>query len=594
VPLTYKTTPPGFAASFWRSGRIAVFRYDAFLSYAHDGGEKHTGGEKYALALWPRLEELGLTTCFDRADFHPGDRLRMKMHRSVTASRSLIVLDTERARTSPEVAREIAAATEAGMPVVVIRKAGLGKSPWRNVEDAEDELIHIPESVDRFVSGDPSEEAIRCINERHRATRVAVKFQRLVLAVAGALALSGGWLLVDAWFSARVRAVYAAVSDPAVSIDAIDRAYRGLQPATIRAVWHAWHKDDVKRLGVELWRLQVKHRESDLTRALRRAMKTASIHESPASAPLMTVLSARSAVIAIHDGVLSIHEATSSAPCFATEGRAVAVAATSDERLIAVATTRGVYVWHDGGCRSQPRSVEPVFSPSDHPRSLSFGNNDRSLLVADREHAVIFGCDKGTCGETVRRTAADATPPETTGPTQFCRALLSPTSELLVTAVGQCTTANQLVDICAFSEPMRCEHQSNRWPVAIDGTGNWLVAKDPWLTAWDLTGMAPLRTARPQVVKSWRFRKDFQTVGSVDQLAFAPQGTRVFAAVRLVEDRSSLVVYRWGVEIDGTTRRPTVEVLHIETLPSPPNQIIVGQQAVVAGRQEIIALDYRP
>jgi hypothetical protein len=576
--FAYDDALPSIFASLWRSGRVVTYGYDLFLSYAH------ADGLEYALSLWPELEKHGLTTCFDRTDFHIGERLHVTMHRSVAWSRALVLLDTPEARKSPEVAREIESAVSGQIPVLVIRKAGLAKSPWPYV-DADDALIYKVESASRFDSGTPSTDAIEHLNRSHRARRVRTLFLRTVAATALLLAVLGTVVLLNYAFSSRMSAVFSQIHDPHVSIGAIDAAV-----AQTRSSWiwgrfgPAFRKAEMDLLASEVSRLQVKPIDWDLARVLERFGNIGPSSASPdETVSTLVVIPARGAVVRIEAGQVWMAQKDGARRCSGPPGRAQALAATGDGGWIAVATTAGIYLWKGDGCDTQPRALEPAWIPAAPLVALAFGNAGRSLLVADRERATIFECDSGACRAVATHTAIDATPPETAEPTAICRALISPTNELLVTTVGRCDSPSATQDICAFAEQRHCELNSSRLPVTFDPTGERVIALDR-LTTWDVSELSPSRIRSPAMAeRRWRFRDSYPTLGTVRALAFSADGGRLFVATSFVADEITFAVYRW----------PRPELLHAEPLAFVPTGLLADRFVIVYSPSQTFAADFR-
>jgi TIR domain len=583
-PLVYRTTPTGLLPAVWRAGSVICFGYDLFLSHAH------CDGRAYALALWPRLEELGLTVCFDRCDFHVGDRLHVKMNRSVASSGGLLLLDTPKARASVEVVREFDAAIERSVPVLLVRREDLASEKWA-AADAPDPLIYSSDSKVRFDEGDPSAEVIGQINASLTARRVETKFRRLVKVVAAVLMMLAGWSFFERAFAMHTAAIYVARHDPRVSIDDLDRSLEDLSSSWVWGTF-GWQLHDaaMRLLHSEVARVQVKAIEWNLTQVVAASSPIPQTFGSPWSeSATHAVVPSHATVLAVCADAVCIYTPSGVTQCPAMAGTPTAVAVDRDGTRVAVATTAGVFSWDGLRCATEPRPVELLHGAVGPGPMLkiAFGDHGRSLLLAWSDRVISLECRPGrACRERVLRTVADATPAGTAdedaafGPLQFCEAVMSPASALVVTSVGHCRN-DPARTICAFANSMTCERRTDGRSLSFDPTGAWLVASRPALTRWDVRGMMPSNEARPAAYKNWTFTDRFKTLGPIDKLAFRVEGHRLLTVTH--PHGPVLSYYVW----------PRVEVLHVEPLPEQPDFLLVETLAVVGTRTRPIAFDVR-
>jgi hypothetical protein len=579
-PIVYRTTPPGRAASLWRAARIAVFGYDVFLSHAHKDARD------YATALWPLLEEAGLTICFDREDFHVGDRLHFTMRRTVRSSRAILLLDTPAARNSKEVRREVAEADEAKRPILVVRLATLGESPWPAVDGA-DALIHHSEVPSRFRYGRPSAAAVSAIDAGCRARRVRTQFNRLVATIALTIAVLAGWGLVNRAFVARLAHVYALAHNPDVSIVTLDAAVSALEH---HPVWgrfgRLFHQASLDLLADETSRIQLKRSRWALASAVERARvppDAFDIHTAPKQTHAIAPTS--SAILGPGGNGLVLSSALRRDPCTmpATETTPTAVAAGPGHHRLAFTTAIGIFTWENGGCQATPHAVESSgqTAVASRPVRLQFGDQGRALLVAYPDRLLVLHCPANApCQPTSIRTPDDVAP-DMPG-AQFCDAMISPDSELVVARIGKCDEPS--ADVCALAEPMRCARGVDHSILGIDPAGErLLLVRGGAVQVRSLTGMAPTRLQKPPIdPNEWGTTSDRLNVDDIDALAFSPDGSRVLVGAQ-VNDKPILAVYEW----------PGLRLIHVEALSGIPTMLVAHERVLVRTGSTIEAFDLR-
>lgn len=194
---------------------VLLFGYDGFISHAR------ADGRPYAIALWTALEQLGLTICFDREDFHAGDPLNSTLRRTVRGSKCLILLDTPRARTSRWVQDEVVGAIAAGRPIVPIQHTDAASVAWQPEGAAAHlaTLIHCDETADHFARGEVRFEITDAIRASMRKSSTRQKFRRTAMALAAAAALVAAAVVTASLASSRLEARKWRLADPGIALE---------------------------------------------------------------------------------------------------------------------------------------------------------------------------------------------------------------------------------------------------------------------------------------------------------------------------------------------------------------------------------------
>jgi hypothetical protein len=595
--VAYRTRPPGRTAGAWRICRTLLFGYDIFLSHSHSVEE----GRAYATALWPRLEELGLTTCFDRDDFHPGEPLHLKMRRSVSSSRALVLLDTQAARESGPIKEEVAAAVANGLAIIVIRFQGLGTGPWSGVE-APDPLIFELEAADAFRQGHPSGHILDRISARFRWTRVQTKFRRFAAAIAIVLLAATGWFAVERLFANGLANVYASMHDRRTPIVAVDGAFGRLRDSWLTGgIGRHFHAAELSALTHELENLQIK----ELATGVKKTPDQVAVDEARLQPPWsrgnsVDVAPKTSAVVAIqnekNEKKVFLYRERLSSTCWTVPGEPLRVAIDREGSRIAELSTEGVFVWSGGNCEAEAVKVDLSNSPLDllHVVALGFGNEGRSLLVSDASRAVVIGCETGgSCAPSAVHEVARIKRGNPATSRSLCEVAISPATALVAALSGDCEQVRR--DLCVFAGKTRCSWNSLYFDIAFDPSGQRVVAARPHVAEWDVKNLDVDRTGDAVVDEQERsFEKEYVDLTKFDALAFDDSGTRLLIAKAYDTTRPqvAITVYEWphGVLRQALTLETTHEIEAIHMILGP--QIRLEAQDG-SGRREQFTLDLR-
>src|SRR5216684_701595 len=126
------------AGWFWRVARRARFRFDLFISYAHED-------KPYARQLRDQLRQLDFTCFLDEEEIQPGDRLRPALIVALSRSAVLVIVGSRAAVDSDYVALEVGEFATFHRRMLPINIEGnAANAPWKAL--GEEEVVWIPES----------------------------------------------------------------------------------------------------------------------------------------------------------------------------------------------------------------------------------------------------------------------------------------------------------------------------------------------------------------------------------------------------------------------------------------------------------------
>jgi TIR domain-containing protein len=478
--IAYRTTPPGLLLSLYRSACVICFGYDLFLSHRH-------ANRDYALALWPRLEERGLITCFDQHDFHVGERLHLTMRRTVSSSSTLLLLDTTETRCQRDVdpmKEEVDAAVKRGLPIVPIREKGLPQNPWPGV-DADDELLYAKETREAFDAGVPSEDVIVHIVRRHCAIRVRTWFFWASVLIAAALVMFGTFTALQRWFDYRVGLVYAAMQRPSSSIDDADRAFTALDASRLfRWFGERFHARDMDALRRALDGLWIKPIDpTPLTSSLRPSDEQKWLFTNRFSAAKNVGLGSDGTVVAIAHGAVIRVRNENRVACSALSEPAVRVAVTPAADRVVALTTTSIYLWRTDECANAPGHRRlPVPITEDDIVRLAFGNNGRSVLIALKDRLLRFNCAEALGCDDPSVTPLSTIYPEAAPDERICAADISPTRNVVAASIGTCNFSDETV--CLLAGAIDRSAKIQVFGLAFDPPGSRLVVVTNELTQW--------------------------------------------------------------------------------------------------------------